>query len=1144
MNRLRKQIEMRLSNVPEKRIWIVGIIAFLFASMIAIISYLIFKSGTQKYTDISAGNITTLGLYKTVDFYAYYAFLISFFAIFTIVVYCQGKYRKKESSRNEKRNINEFIIFLNVFIPPFLIYFFRVYNYQFYKVIIFMILSITFFVSYIISKDVKFGLNVLLGELYLFLSVSGMGALIFKVLKKGENLIFTFIFFLFLMAMFYWLYKLLKEENKYDYLKKTTLLMQIIIPLNLLSVVNKVYVYSAEIYNIKYYARFEMVLYVVIIIFVLYNIMICNRVLKNNAVYSSIILTTIIVMVVVSMWDHGYNLLTDQDQFHSGETFIVYSQIVNHGQIWGKEFVSVLQGLGMIVSALNSFLFYGKFAMFHQTNNLLQIVFAVINIIAVYFFAENKKLTLLFIPVLPLFYFNRGFIIPITFLILINSRLIANHKAWLYAYSFLCIFDVFYQPTYGGVMAACFAPIAFVILYREVFIINGNIKKYFKSIGNLFFILSLGVIFVFSIPLIRSAVVFLADNSYETEVTNGIALIQQIVSPGIFLTGQKYLDKILTMIMAYGVSLFAIGFLTVFFVAYVRNETDFIRKIQGISLTLVVTACFILWLPAILTRLDWGITRISFVSIIIVAEFIPALIFLYWNKIKEKKVIAFFLGIILCVIAYYQIPQFLPYMDYMAMKVAIPAEYIKVSEEEVEGLGETFVTNETYIKEATAIKELSDILLNETQMYYDFTDKTVYYYYSGKKVPGVYASSMICANDALQEKAIKQLKQNDVPLIFINNPLRYILISEPLRSYRIYKYFMDQEYNYINYKGIKFLVREDIDISKIKNNLVPGEKIKKSIDEEKLGQYKILGTFLAGEESGISCLKKTDENNKYIVTDGDPFFLYRPKEECFVNEIDAVRIQFSNLSNSQTSMELFIEYELNGSTEIVNVQAPIRSNCTIIPLFKYPQFQVEKAKINYVRVDFDFTKEGDAVGVEEINLIKMDEEVKRIWQKEEMKSENVELISQHFFQKDLGFLPEQWGNNWSQLAKRFIFSGSTQKRNENATVCFDVIDKLSGKQADFAYIKLDKRKLENCINKDGGAVAIRLNVGVIGKEGRVVDEEFLFNTRKEELLVPLGTSYKYLSAQEIRELKLEVFYAGEKILDIVDDVELYGLKDE
>ena len=70
-----------------------------FNMLCAMICYYLFYNGIQPYHDIVVGNITMPGIFKNVDFYAYYTFTIVYFISF---FWFNGVYNKKYNDYDER----------------------------------------------------------------------------------------------------------------------------------------------------------------------------------------------------------------------------------------------------------------------------------------------------------------------------------------------------------------------------------------------------------------------------------------------------------------------------------------------------------------------------------------------------------------------------------------------------------------------------------------------------------------------------------------------------------------------------------------------------------------------------------------------------------------------------------------------------------------------------------------------------------------------------------------------------------------------------------------------------------------------------------------------------------------------------------
>ncbi|BCJ93387.1 hypothetical protein acsn021_09560 [Anaerocolumna cellulosilytica] len=1109
--------------------------SFVLAFLGFLLCYVIFRGGTQPYHDIVVGNITLPGIYKNIDFYTYYTFIITYLIMF----FTLNRYYNKKIILNE--NIIEIsmkYIIIGI-LPAFAMLLIKINTIPAFN-LSFCLYLITVIVGLNKTKVKKDNISKLASScFYIYLSSAGVLALtdyyLPNVADRGTKYFVPLLWILLCIAA-YVIYQFAKGKFKcYEDIAADviTSFTQLIIPLCLFSLINTRYFYQGAEYIPVYYSRLKKITIALIIILLFINIITLIRIILKKRKINSLSISTVISFTSICIWDTGYNLVINTDQFHTGETAIVYQQIVEKGQKWGSEFVSVLQGLGFSLSWLNKIVFGGKYSTYTQTQSLLLVIMAVITALLLYSIIEHKFLILLIAPIMPLFYMNRIFLIAAVFLLLLNPRIIKNPFKWSYYYILTCIVHVWYQPTYGGAVAASFIPVVILIWYKafknnDLFDIH-NKKNRFKLAA---FLLSVIIIGVCCIPLLYNAIHFLKANGYETMIGNGVSVYQTLTYEPNYLTGFKFLDIIIQFIFKFGSGLAAFIIMLYMFTRYVVRQKDEIKLIQGVILTVSATLAYFLMLPSIFTRIDPGISRIGGTSFIFFGFLVIILIYIYRSEIVFKPIAILICGLSLSACLYMTYPPYLQIHQKANSIVNIPddAIYVKPEETGLDNLGYAFVQDEQYINEAMVINEICNYLLKENQAYYDFTDKSIYYLLTDNKVPGLYVSSMIAANEVIQTEVINQLQKNDVPLVFINKPLRYMGISESLRSYRIYRYFMEQDYRFIKYKGCNFLVRDDIDLTPVQDNIefLDANNIIGVYDnliDESLYNANLLEKLT---QENISFENNITLNNKNMYIFGsDPYLVFESKSQTEIDNIQLIEINLKTKPISDIAGQLFVKTEKIDHNETNTIHFNIKSNKILIPLYKYDQFMLDSKLIN-LRLDFDNAVDGTDITVDSIKLYALDEKQKTNYNQQiEQISMNVtdNRLDDSFHQINLMNLPSQWGQSFDLMTKRFKASEvasceQTQVEviNTSVSVHFNMNQMVPGNLGEFLRLKLDYED-ENLRNAT-------LIVKGIDKNGNNLNEEFQFVTISSNLLIPIGSSPNCLQATEITGF--EIIFAPEK----------------
>lgn len=1130
MNAFIEKIENQMKSFLPKspKVALKGTISsFVLALISSLICYFLFRNGIQPYHDIVVGNITLPGVFKNVDFYTYFTFVFVYIVTFLILIRTNNKRQPDNDNGKVEGKFGLFHIILGI-VPVFTFMAlkmgtFPIFNLCFY---LFLLLAALYLNKSKLDSD---NIEKLITSLFFtYLSSSGVLAAAGYFLPGLADRVtkyFVPVLWLVLCLESFVIYLISSNKlkiNKSTVIDLNSVVTQIIVPLCLFSLINTRYIYKGNGYMPVQYDRFKRIVIAVIILLIVINIITVAAAFIKKKRIQSVFISTIVSFISVCFWDTGYNLLINTDQFHTGETAVVYQQIVNIGQKWGSEFVSVLQGLGFFLSWLNEVVFGGTYATYTQAQNLLLVLAGVLTVILLYPIIEHKWLILLIAPVMPLFYMNRIFLIAPVFLLLLNPKIIKSPVKWSYCYILTCILHILYQPTYGGAVAASLVPALFLIWYKE-FKNKANLN--FKNLGNKIklagFLISVIVIGVFCLPIILNALHFLRTNGYETMIGNGVSVMQTLKYTPNYLTGYTLLDMIIQFILKFGSGLAAVIIMLYMLITYIIKQNDHIKMVQGFILTVSAGISFFLMLPAVFTRIDPGISRIGGLGFIFFGFLIPILIYLYRKEIKIKSVAVFICGLCLCAGFYVTFPSYLQIHEKANSVVNIPydAVYAKPEETGIKNLGYAFVQNEQYLHEAMVINEVCNYLLKNDQTYYDFTDKSVYYLLANRKVPGLYVSSMVAANEVLQNESIERLKNNDVPLIFVNQPLRYMGVSESLRSYRIYRYFIEQDYKFMSYKNCNFLVRKDINLTPIQRDIEFVDLSNKiglyddKIDESTYNSTKLLE--LSRKDISYSNSIKVADSSMSIVG-VDPYIIFNTSAQTDFNKIQLIEINLKNMPSVGMTGQLFVQTEKIGHNEKNSIHVDIKSKRILIPLYKYDQFKLD-SKLVTLRLDFDNVPNNTDVSVDNIKLYSLTD-----IQKEELAKQYAKLtkndtdnrLDDAFHQVDLMQLPYQWGHSFDLMQDRFLSSGTAESNEKNVkvnvvqvNVHFDMKQAISGSNGEFLKLNLDYGD-----NKKRSAVLVVKGTDI---NGNPLSENFQFTTASDKLLIPVGSSPNCLQAKEI-----------------------------
>ena len=1120
------KIKSKLSNfICQNEVFVYrAMIKSIFIAVFAgLCSYIILKNFTQPYYDSIASSLTLNGIYKNVDFYAYFIFAAVYFISF--FRFCR-KYKQLEQETVFEFKIKRRLIFIFAVCFIGLIFLKNNYFSSFHIAFFAYIAGLLAFMKYkkqSIQTLIKTGLLCF----YIYMVLSGFLAVFVyykpefvAIWEKYYNLLFWLALGVFGFLIYIIITKFSRRTDGIIHFLSD--ISQILIPFILFSLINTIYYYQGTKVELVYFKNFQLLIKCIVFILVAINIVfvVVKRIKKIKK--TDIQLPTIVCYAVVMFWNTQYNLLIDSDQFYTAQTAVLWNQIIELGQKWETELLSGFQGMGFFISALNKFLFGGTFSTYVQAENVLLILCVAVTSIFLYFLVEQKWLLLFYIPIIPLFTVNELFLIAFTFIFLVHPNLLKSPIRWTYCYIAISLIHIWYQPVYGGVITIAMLPALFFFWRQAALSKQYDLKNKKDKLKLSIFAASVVLIAVICIPVIKNSIYFIFVYILQPIAANGIAFAQTAWSKPIYFTGFEWIDKLFFFIVTYGFGLLACALMLYVFMCCILKEPDEIKKKQGFILTVSTGIAYFLFMPFVLIRIDAGLPLIGSVSVIYFGCILLLLFYLYRNRIKNKNLLVIVILMNVFVACYVSYQPFLQLKEKASSVVYIPDDAIfsKPEETGLNNLGYAFVEDKQYIYEAMVINEMCKKLLTKEQMYYDFTDKSIYYWYADKKIPSVTVSNMLAATDKLQKKSLDKIKSMDIPLIYVYNPLRYTEVSESLRTYRIYRYFLEQDYRFVNYKGADFLVRNDIDLSPIKMDIEQpnfSELIEKNVLSFEGEQY---GTkvFEAGIEAILAANNIKIENSISIMGE-DPHIIFDVTSSVPLANLGLIEIDLKKLPPAKVTGQVFLATDKIAFNEENSIHFEINNNKIIIPVFMLEQFQIDGLLKN-IRFDFDNIDIGTQIQFDKINLYSLSEQ-----QKNEVQAMYTDLNSQLdyvkindiFHQSNLQSLPFEWGYNWNKMKNRFEQTADfnmkeTVQLNDSNKQQEISVSSLKGKESEFMILDVDMEHRQQS--------QLSVTINGIDEKGNIFSELFTCHAEKGKLLIPIGSAPICLKAKEISSVTL------------------------
>lgn len=494
------------------------------------------------------------------------------------------------------------------------------------------------------------------------------------------------------------------------------------------------------------------------------------------------------------------------DFFHTGEQLLAWQQIFEYGQMpysgfaWARGWSDAFPGL------LAKLFFDGTFATFDHGFNVTGMLIA-----GVAAFLLCRAVGPLWGLVLSMLGAQSGIFkwwlfLPIL-LILADPVLLRRPLRWLSAWLVLSVIHCLYQATSGIALTFGTLPVAFWMVYQSWK--NNEVKSVWETHRKTFLVsaLTLAAFCCAATPLLIGFVSYLHDQGAVNEIANGTVLGRPTRIPEWFRWKTKFLWEMFRV----GGWMFGIIILWHY---TVRELSEYRRSgntaASGPALVVGIAAIFstIAFIPYSMGRIDSaGLSRTGTLSVFIFAVLIPLLIRAS-KRSNEKPAMflcSFFLGISLV--------PFQINLPAIAKSAVAPTEissdmvWFNGAANGLPMVGETFMQGDQ-LEMITGFKQVADSVLKPGETFYDLTNFLAYYYFLDKKVSSIYAGYYTVTSEVLQNKVIAALEKSPPPLV-LAAPAREYFEPASVRSYRVYRWFMQKGYVPFVFRGMGYLVKSD-----------------------------------------------------------------------------------------------------------------------------------------------------------------------------------------------------------------------------------------------------------------------------------------------------------------------------------------------
>ncbi|WP_123042247.1 hypothetical protein [Cohnella candidum] len=595
-------------------------------------------------------------------------------------------------------------------------------------------------------------------------------------------------------------------------IRRILMLSQCATPLLLLVFINQTYFYQNNIHSNGYSARLSIFVGIaIVLLFLSHAFLWVRNANRDLAGIQDLVMTPALIPIAVFIAFRipQYTAFASDD-FHLGEIMIAWQQIFGFHQQMYTDFVSV-QGIGgMLYGAINDFLLNGTMETVTQSYAVFTALFVAVTAFLLSRTVGNMWALLISTFILP--NTDRIYFVPIVLLVLANKKLLSRPMIWLQLWLVLSAVHSFFNPSVGMATSLASFPFAVVMVIKTIkekwpsFYWNRH-RVPFAGI----LILNAAAAVVLFKPFL-GLVGFLIDNGSLNTTAYGITFIRDKVVPDYFphLFSSALLNKLLW-------ETFRIGGLLLSFILFwyigmreIRNQGTKWRLTPTLVMAISAGLLVITVMPYSMGRIDpASINRPGTITLMFFGAVLPVA-FALLLKSKSNRLWVIMAGLLLGM-KYVFVYQPVPYIQAKAIEnIYVPneAKYVEGEKVGLPMLGHSYMEN-AKLEDILNFHSTLNGLLRQGETYYDLTDRSLYYYVANKRVPALYSADFLAANERIQSKVISKLEAEKPAVVWAGPSIRHDGGPSSLRSYRIYRWLLEQGYRYDSVNGLDFLLSPD-----------------------------------------------------------------------------------------------------------------------------------------------------------------------------------------------------------------------------------------------------------------------------------------------------------------------------------------------
>lgn len=935
----------------------------------------------EVYRDIILENVGVNGTNKSGEIFSFWVSML--LGIIAIIVSIKVLNSKGVSNKTNKQTLKFDLIGFGVFVFPIFSLLIIKQEINFFYLLLGIVYNL--FYVFIKNKNIKRNKILILIIVIYFFSMM-IKAISDKLVKSHEIVsqdgIYLITIFLIIVVIYF-----LKKEN-FKHINKIILILQIPLPLMMLTYFTNKYFLKDKLYIIPFSKRYMLLVLFIMICLIISNI-IQYRKKKTQKENKKLVMLSTIILIFLMHYYVAPKFLHYGDFWHWGEEILPWHQLVTQKMRLYKDFSGTSGLYGIILGFFQNIIFHGTDISYLPSLAVTNIFWMLLVGIFCYFLIKDDFILVIAL-VISLTQYDRAHMLMLSLIILINNGLINKRIQWLQSYILLSILSVFYYPINGVAVILGAGPFACVQLY----LICKEKINYKVLYSKLFWGLNIALIYPivwtvkYGIGLVR--MIFLLSS--QARLADGIVAYGHSSSPEWFMRfiiDQNFRDK-LWYIFLYTVIISVVLLFIYFFTLYMIQEKKLLEKVKRPEFLMLSFGCIAIPINYTLTTLRMDSTYLfaRTINIIVIFIILDLLIYLYnyGDKILSRN--SRIIGISICMIIAIIVQEKATFQkEYMisfgneikninnSYKIE-EMKYINGEQEGIPRLGAGFMKEDS-IEILKTYKNMIEKTVKENERFWPLTARetlSIFNYKTPTKIDSPYLT-----------KSLKATRENLNSMIekpiFITNIWNY-------GTYYSFRWIIDNGYIMHKENNLEFWIRPDRyqevygDIENAQKKMLdeyPAQDLSKipySLGNSMKTLNKI---FINKKEINLNKLKiETNQienlgNGRLkILDDKDPFIILNLSEVIKGKDYDFlyVEIKSNYKKDKERRVQIFWESEKLGVSENRSIWFIDKNGKLLIPMGMHPAWTF--SNIIKIRIDFNEVVPETEIQINKIELMKLD----------------------------------------------------------------------------------------------------------------------------------------------------------------------------